>query len=135
MNWIVAGLIAGIIVYLADFVLWTKVFTKGMDAFADMPPAGQPVQMGPMMAKSAALALAFGIIFAFLYGKLRSGLWVGPGPLAGMELATILWLPILLANVGSGVWYTRARPLLNAQMWAWLIRMNAAGIAVGLLMK
>jgi hypothetical protein len=135
MNWIVAGLIAGIIAYLADWVLWTKVFTKGMDAFAVMPAAGQPMPMGSMMAQSAALALAFGIILAFLYGKFRSGLWVGPGPLAGMELATVLWLPIALANLGSGVWYARARPLLNAQMWAWLIRMNIAGGAVGLLMK
>lgn len=135
MNWIVAGLIAGVIVYLADFVLWTKVFTKGMDAFAVMPPAGQPVQMGPMMAKSAVLALLFGLFLAFVYGHLRSSLWVAAGPLAGMELATILWVPLALCNIGSGVWYERARPLLMAQFWAWLIRMNVAGITVGLLVK
>jgi hypothetical protein len=42
---------------------------------------------------------------------------------------------IFLAMVGSGVWYVKARPLQMATCWAWLIRMNAAGLAVGLLMK
>ncbi len=32
MNWI-AGLIAGVVAYLVDWVVWSKVFTKGMDAF------------------------------------------------------------------------------------------------------
>lgn len=135
MNWIVAGLIAGVIVYLVDYVMWGKVFTKGMDAFAVMPAAGQPVQMGPMLAKSAALSLLFGLFLALVYARLRAGLWAAPGVKAGMELATVLWVPLALAAVGSGVWYERARPLLTAQFWAWLVRMNAAGIALGLLMK
>lgn len=135
MNWIVAGLIAGLLAYVVDWFMWGKVFTKGMEAFAVMPAAGQPVQMGPMLAKSAALTLAFGLLFAFLYGHFRNSLWTAAGPLAGMELATILWLPIAFCTVGSGVWYSRARPLLMAQFWSWLARMNAAGIAVGLLMK
>jgi hypothetical protein len=52
-----------------------------------------------------------------------------------MEFATVLWLPILFAMVGSSVWYVRAKSLQMATCWAWLIRMNAAGIVVGLLMK
>jgi len=48
----------------------------------------------------------------------------------------VLWLPtILLATVGSSVWYVKAKPLQMATCWAWLIRMNAAGLAVGLLVK
>lgn len=135
MSWIVAGIIAGIIAYLVDYVMWGKVFTKGMDAFAVMPPAGQRVQMGPMLAKSAVLAIVFGLLFALVYGKLRSGLWVAAGPLAGMELATILWLPLAFAAVGSGVWYERVRPLMKAQLWSWLVRLNVMGVAVGLLMR
>jgi hypothetical protein len=138
MNWIVAGLIAGVIAYLVDWVMWGKVFVKGMDAFVVvMTPEEMKRFMGPAMAKSAVLALLFGVIFAYLYAHFRVSLWVeGGGPLAGMEFATVLWLPtILLATIGSGVWYTRARPLHNAMCWAWLARMNAAGIVVGLLMK
>lgn len=137
MNWIVAGLIAGVVAYLVDWVLWSKVFTTGMDAFiVQMTPEEMKRFMGPAMAKSAVLSLAFGVLFALFYGRFRGGLWVeGGGPLAGMEFATVLWVPLCLAMVGSGVWYVRTRPLQMATCWAWLIRMNAAGLVVGLLMK
>jgi hypothetical protein len=60
MNWIVAGLIAGVVAYLVDWVMWSYVFNKGMDAFATPPAQGQPLNMGPMLAKSAVLSLVFG---------------------------------------------------------------------------
>ena len=136
-SWIVAGLIAGVVAYLADWVLWSKVFTKGMDAFiTPMSPEQMKTFMGPAMAKSAVLALAFGVLLALFYGRFRGGLWVeGGGPLAGMEFATVLWVPICFAMFGSSVWYIKARSLNNATCWAWLIRMNAAGLVVGLLMQ
>ena len=138
MNWVVAGLIAGIIAYLVDWLMWSKVFNTGMDAFVTpMTPEEMKRFMGPAMAKSAVYALLFGVIFAYLYARFRTCLWVvGGGPLAGMEFATVLWLPtILLSTLGGSVWYTKVRALHNATMWAWLARMNAAGIVVGLLMK
>ena len=138
MNWIVAGLIAGVVAYLVDWFMWSKVFTKGMDAFmAPMSPEQMKAFMGPALVKSAVLSLIFGVLFAYLYGQFRGSLWVQPGgPLAGMEFATVLWLPtICLATFGSSVWYTQARALNTATCWAWLARMNAAGIVVGLLMK
>ena len=136
MNWI-AGLVAGVVAYLADWVLWTKVFNTGMDAFAaQMTPEEMKRFMAPAMAKSAVLALAFGLLLAWFYGRFRGGLWVeNGGPLAGMEFATVLWLPLGLAMIGSSVWYARARPLQMANCWAWLIRMNAAGLVVGWMMR
>ena len=138
MNWIVAGLIAGVVAYVVDYVMWGKVFTKGLDAFADqLSPEQMKAFMGPALAKSAVLALAFGLLFAWFYGRFRTALWVeGGGPLAGMEFGTVLWLPtIFLSTLGGSVWWTRVRPLHRATAWAWLARMNAAGIAVGLLMQ
>jgi hypothetical protein len=133
MNWILAGLIAGLVAWFVDYFMWSKVFTKGMEPFGNM---GQPDRMGGMMVKSAILALAWGVLFAYLYRHFMNSLWVAPGPLAGMELATTIWLAsVVFVNFGSGVWYDKARPLLNAQVWAWLARTNAAGIAVGLLVK
>ena len=107
MNWI-AGLVAGVVVYLADWVLWTYVFRTGMDAYVtQMSPEEMKKFMGPALAKSAVLSLAFGFLFAWFYGRFHGALWVaGGGPLAGMEFATVLWVPILLAMVGSSVWYT-----------------------------
>ncbi len=136
MNWI-AGLVAGVVVYLADWVLWTYIFRTGMDAYVtQMSPEEMKKFMGPALAKSAVLSLAFGFLFAWFYGRFHGALWVaGGGPLAGMEFATVLWVPILLAMVGSSVWYTKVKSLQMATCWAWLIRMNAAGIAVGLLMR
>lgn len=136
-SWIVAGLIAGVVAYLVDWVLWSKVFTTGMDVFMQqMTPEEMKRFMGPAMAKSAILSLVFGVLFAWLYARFRGALWVqGGGVFAGMEFATVLWLPLCLAMVGGSVWYVRARPLQMATCWAWLIRMNAAGIVVGLLMK
>jgi len=62
--------------------------------------------------------------------------WVqGGGVFAGMEFATVLWLRFVSPCSGSSVWYVKARSLQMATCWAWLIRMNAAGIVVGLLMK
>ena len=135
MNWIVAGLIAGVGAFFADWLMWGKVFTKGMSALGTMPPT--PEEGKKMMAanlpKSAALALLFGVLFAYFYQQFRPALWVtGGGPLAGMEFATVLWLPtIALSTIGSGVWYDKARPLLKATFWAWLVRMNVAGLIVG----
>ena len=93
--------------------------------------------MASNMPKSAALALVFGLLLACSYQRLKGGLWVqGGGPLAGMEFATLLWLStIALSTIGSGVWYDKVRPLLKATFWAWLVRMNVAGLIVGFLVK
>jgi hypothetical protein len=137
MNWWLAGLIGGVVGWFADYFLWGKVFTKGMENQVTPLPAGQTMNMGPMMVKSFLLAAAFGLIFSYLYGRFSPSLWVmGGGPLAGMEFATVLWLPtIALSTLGTGVWYDRARPLMMATFWAWLIRMNIVGLVVGLLMR
>jgi hypothetical protein len=137
-SWIVAGLIAGVVAYLVDWVMWSKVFTTGLDAFVtQMTPEEMKRFMGPALAKSAVLTLAFGLLLAWFYGRFRGALWVQQGgALAGMEFATVLWLPtIFLAMVGSGVWYAKVRQLQMATCWEWLVRMNAAGLVVGLLMK
>jgi len=137
MSWWLAGLIGGVVAWLVDYVMWGKVFTKGMDGFVTPPPAGQPMNMGPMLMKSAGLSLVFGVLFAFIYARLSGGLWVqGGGLLAGMEMATVLWLPtIALETIGGGVWYDKVRPLFMASFWSWFARMNAAGAVIGLLLK
>jgi len=138
MSWLVAGLIGGVVAWIADFVLWSKVFTTGMEALAlDLSPEEMKKFMGPAMMKSAVLAIAYGLLFAYLYQQFRSDLWVtGGGALAGMEFATVLWLPtIALSTLESAVWYVKAQPLLMATFWAWLIRMNVVGLAVGILLK
>ena len=140
MNWIVAGLIAGVGAFFADFVMWGKVFTgPEMRAFGTMPPTPeeQKKMMLPAMLKSGALALVFGVLLVCSYRRLKEGLWVqGGGPLAGMEFGTLLWLStIALSTIGSGVWYDKVRPLLKATFWARLVRMNVAGLIVGFLVK
>lgn len=136
-SWLVAGLIAGVVAYVVDYVMWGKVFTTGMESYADpLSPEQMKAFMGPALAKSAVIALLFGLVFAFLYGQLRTGLWVeGGGPLAGMELGTVLWLPILFSTLGGSIWWNRVRTLHRATMWAWLVRLNACGLVVGFLMK
>jgi hypothetical protein len=136
-SWIVAGLIAGVVAYLVDWVVWSKVFTTGLESFGmQMSPEEMKKFMGPALVKSAVLSLVYGVLFAWLYARFRGALWVqGGGVFAGMEFATVLWLPICLAMLGSSVWYVKAKSLQMATCWAWLIRMNAAGIVVGLLMK
>src|SRR5437773_6036468 len=82
-----------------------------MEAFGTFPPS--PEEGKKMMAanlpKSAVLALLFGVLLAWFYGRLKGGLWVqGGGPLAGMEFATILWLPtIALSTIGGSIWYDK----------------------------
>src|SRR5258705_6765527 len=101
MSWWIAGLIAGVVAYLVDWVMWSKVFTKGMDAFAVMPAPGQPMNMGPMLMKSAVLSLLFGLFLAFTYARFMGSLWVaGGGPLAGLEVAAGLRLPIAFHTTG-----------------------------------
>lgn len=134
MSWMLAGLIGGVVAWIADYVMWGQVFTTGMESYGTME--GAQARMTGMMMKSAALALAWGLVFAFIYRQVMNALWVAPGPLAGMEFATTLWLgTIPFVGWGSGVWYDKARRLLNAQTWAWLVRMNAAGLVVGLLLR
>ena len=91
MNWIVAGLIAGVVAFLADWVMWGKVFMKRMEAFTTpMSPDEMKKFMGPAMAKSAVLSLVFGVLMALIYRKLMNSLWVPAGPIAGLEFATVL---------------------------------------------
>jgi len=139
MNWIVAGLIGGVGAFFADFVMWGKVFTKGMEQYgtrAATPEEGKKM-MAANMPKAAGLALLFGLLLACFYARLRGGLWVqGGGPLAGMEFATMLWLcTIALQTLGSGVWYDKLRRMNKATFWSWLVRMNVAGLLIGLLLK
>ncbi len=139
MNWIVAGLIAGVGAFFADWVMWGKVFTKGMEAYGTFPPS--PEEGKKMMAanlpKAGVLALVFGVVLAFLYRRFMGSLWVsGGGPLAGMEFATVLWLPtIALATIGSGIWYDKLRRMNNATLWSWLVRMNVSGLLLGVLIR
>jgi hypothetical protein len=138
MNLIVAGLIAGVVAWLVDWLMWGKIFTKGMDLFMmQMSPEEMKKFMPQAMVKSFLMALVFGLILSYFYVQFRSALWVQPGgPLAGMEFAAVLWLPtIALSTLGSGIWYIKARPLQMATFWAWLARMLAAGLVVGLLLK
>jgi hypothetical protein len=134
MNWVVAGLLTGVVAWLVDFVLWTKVFTKGMDQFFTPPPAGQRAAMGPQIAGSLVLAIVFGVVFALVYSHLRGSLWAS-GIAGGMEFGSILWIGIAFLALGNSVWYDKVRPLMNAVFWAWLIRLNVAGVAVALLVK
>src|SRR2546428_10500700 len=132
MNWIVAGLIAGVGSLFSDCVMWGKVFTgPEMHGFGTMPPTPeeQKKMMLPSMLKSGALALVFGLLLACGYQRLKGGLWVqGGGPLAGMEFATLLWLStIALSTLGSGVWYDKVRPLLKATVLSSLVRRHLAG--------
>src|SRR5438067_12624102 len=115
MHWIVAGLIAGVGAFFADYVMWGKVFTgPEMHAFGTMPPTpeAQKEMMLPAMLKSGALALVFGVLLAWFYHQLKPGLWAkGGGHLAGMEFATMVWsCTIALSTLGSGVWYDKVRP-------------------------
>jgi len=139
MNWIVAGLIAGVGAFLADWVMWGKVFTKGMDGYGTFPPSpeeGKKMMMANMP-KSLAIALVFGLLLTYLYRHFMGSLWVtGGGPLAGMEFATTLWLPtIALETIGSSIWYDKLRRFHWATFWSWLVRMNVAGLLAGLLVK
>jgi hypothetical protein len=110
-----------------------------MHAFGTTPPtpAAQKEMMLPAMVKSGALALVFGVLLAWFYHQLKPALWAkGGGPLAGMEFATMVWsCTIALSTLGSGVWYDKVRPLLKATFWSWLVRLNVAGIIVGLVVK
>ncbi|HXQ29020.1 MAG TPA: hypothetical protein VN848_07105 [Gemmatimonadales bacterium] len=134
MRWIVVGLITGVVAWMVDFVLWSKVFTKGMESYATMPPDGQKIPMGPKIGASLALALVFGVVFAGLFDHFRPALWVA-GPLGGMEFGSILWLStIAFMCVGTSVWFDKARTLLNAEFWAWFVRLNVAGLVVALLL-
>jgi hypothetical protein len=136
MHWLIAGAIAGVAAYLTDWLMWGKLFTKGMDDFFSGTPEEAQANMGPALAQSAVLALVFGVVLAFTYQRVAGTLWVERGgPLAGMEFGTVLWLPtVALATVGGGVWFDKARPLFRAQFWTWLVRLNVAGLVLGFLM-
>jgi hypothetical protein len=138
MNWILAGAIAGVGAYLSDWLMWGKVFTKGMEGYhTPMSPDQMKAAMPVMMVKSFVIALVYGILLALFYRRFAGGLWVqGGGPLAGMEFATILWLcTVALATLGSGIWYDKVRTLHMAMFWAWLARSLVAGLLVGILVK
>src|SRR5260370_35175529 len=115
MNWLVAGLIGGIGAFFADYVMWSKVVNKGLEAFGTMPPT--PEEGKKMMAanlpKAAVASLVFGVLLALFYGRFKGGLSVqGGGILAGMEFATILWLsPTAPLPLSPGVWSAKGRPL------------------------
>ena len=138
MNWIVAGLIAGVGAFLADWVMWGKVVNKGLEQYGTMPPS--PEEGKKMMAanlpKAAVVTLVFGVLMAWFYARLKGGLWVAGGPLAGMEFATILWLPTSgIGLINGGIWFDKVRRLYKATFWASLVQMNVAGLLVGALIK
>src|SRR5438477_10599900 len=97
MNWIVAGLIAGVGAFFADCGMWGKVFTgPEMRPFSTMPPTpeAEKKMMLPAMMKSAVLALVFGLLLACGYQRRNGGLGVQVGgPRAGRACAGRVWVP------------------------------------------
>lgn len=49
MNCIIAGLVGGVGAFFADYFMWGKVFTKGMEQYSTPVP---PEQMKQVMAKN-----------------------------------------------------------------------------------
>ena len=81
------------------------------------------VNDGSLLLRFEWVLILFGVFLAFTYAKLMGGLWVmGGGPLAGMEFAAVLWLPIAFQTTGGAVWYTKVKRLFDATCWAWLAR-------------
>lgn len=134
MNWIVAGVVIGVVAFFLDWILWSKVFAKWIGQYTAHTPETAKAVMGTMMAKSALVSIVFGLAFAFLYARFQPQLWAS-GVKGGMEFGTILWLPtIAMGSILHGIWLEKARPLLKADFWGWLIKLNVAGIVVALLL-
>src|SRR5258706_416415 len=111
-SWIVAGLIAGVVMYLVDWVLWSKVFNNaGVAAIGGhMSPEEMKSFMGPALAKSAVLSLAFGVLFAWVYSRFRGALWgQGGGGFAGIGFAAVLLVPICFGIVCSRIWAAKIK--------------------------
>jgi len=95
MNWIVAGLIAGVGAFFADWFMWSKVFMKGMDAYSTpVPPEQMQRLMAANMPKSAVLALVFGVVLSIL-----RVVWI-LALLGFLVLVTVLVLLLTLLIVG-----------------------------------
>src|SRR5258706_10588978 len=89
-SWIVAGLIAGVVMYLVDWVLWSKVFNNaGVAAIGGhMSPEGMKSFMGPALAKSAGLSLGLWGLFSLGYNPFPGAPWgFGGGGFLGMEIS------------------------------------------------
>lgn len=130
MNWIVAGLIAGVIAHFVDFIMWTFVFNKGMQDYTSMSMATPPTtaQMMPMMIKSLVINLFMGIVFVNVYIHLRTEPVVH-GIFGGAEFGVVLWLPtIFTQNVLSGIWFDKPRRLMMASAIVMLIKLICLGL-------
>src|SRR5258706_3327486 len=89
-SWIVAGLIAGVVMYLVDWVLWSKVFNNaGVAAIGGhMSPQEMKSFMGPALAKTAGLSLALRGPFARGFHPFPHGPWgSGGGGFLGKGIA------------------------------------------------
>ncbi len=130
MYWTIlwVGVVTGVVAHIIDFVLWSFVFTQGIGELSSIH--GDKEKM-----KAQMRSMVFGILFVLVYARLRSGLWA-TGILGGMEFGTILWLPtIAISSISNSIWLDKVRPLAWASFWAWLIRLNVAGIVAALLMR
>ena len=83
MNWVVAGLIAGVIAYLVDWLMWGKVFTKGMVYGSVLFGMGWAITgacPGPLFAQMGAgfsvviITFLSALAGTWLYGLLRDKL-------------------------------------------------------------
>ena len=139
MSWLVAGLIGGVVAWIAGLRAVEQSVHEGDGASRAGSPSPEEMKafMGPAMAKSAVLAFAFGNPLRVSVPPIPlRPLGVGRRPSPAWSSATVLWLPtIALQTLGSGVWYVKAQGLLRATFWAWFIRMNVVGLVVGLLLK
>ena len=130
MNWIVAGVIAGLIAHVVDFVMWSFVFNKGMNDYTSMTMTTPPSMgsMMPQLVKSLFINLFMGIVFVNVYIHLRTEPVVH-GIFGGAEFGVVLWLPtVFTQNVLTGIWFDKPRRLVTASGVVSLMKLVALGL-------
>jgi hypothetical protein len=130
MNWIVAGVIAGLIAHVVDFIMWTFVFNKGMNEYTSTPMTTAPSMgsMMPQIVKSLFINLFMGIVFVNVYIHLRTEPVVH-GIFGGAEFGVVLWLPtVFTQNVLSGIWFDKPRRLMMASAIVMLVKLVCLGL-------
>ena len=89
---VLAGLLAGLVLNVADFLLFGMYL--GADFDAAMQALGKEPPAGSMIAWWVALDFLWGILLVYLYAAIRPRF--GPGPGTAIRAGVLLWIAAVL---------------------------------------
>ncbi len=126
-KWIVAGLVAGVVMLVIDVATGATLFSSPMEEALKARNLDLAALEGAVPV-FLAMDLLYGLLTAFLYAVIRPHF--GAGPKTGLIAGLLVWAPAALNHVNFGAMGFLPASLSSMMLTVWLVALLVVGYVV-----